>query len=278
MKTIDVEWDKLSVGQRIKHLELEGFVLIPDLIPAQTVSKVVKELKALPTTAVTYSEKQQYVHHVQWLSCPNAIELITLPAMLEFLETVFGDELICTGCTYARTEPGYQGMALHTDSQPYGSSVFGLQSSSPVLLRVLYYLTDLTPLTAPLRVVPYSHLCLHADAHPYKRYKSNPQEVIVTCKAGSAVIINQKLFHAVAKNRSNQSRHVFAIAYRPAWAGPVGEVPDHNSEDVAKLPPHVAKLFKSLNTRNAEYNVKNYSDDMPTDAPNLGPTRWKNAP
>lgn len=275
MKVVDGQWDKLSLGQRIRSLELKGYVVMPDLLSPEMLDRLIAELVALPTTGTTYSERQQYVHGVQWMDCPSAVELIALPPMLAFLKEVFGDELICTGCTYARTEPGYPGMALHTDSQPYGSSIFGPQASAPLLVRVLYYLTGLTPDSAPLRVVPYSHLCLHTDANPYKRYKSNPEEEVVTCKAGSAVIINQKLFHAVAPNRSRVDRHVFAVAYRPAWAGPVAPVPDHAPQDVAKLPPRVKALFKSLNTRHVEYDIKNYSDDMAADAPKLGPSRWE---
>jgi ectoine hydroxylase-related dioxygenase (phytanoyl-CoA dioxygenase family) len=273
---MNVNWSRLSLGERIRQLEIEGFVLLPNILPRKTIAALVKELSALSTTAVTYSDKQQYVHHVQWLECPHAIELVALRRMREFLETVLGDELICTGCTYARTEPGYPGMALHTDSQPYGSSVFGLQSSAPIMLRVLYYLSDLTAECAPLRVVPYSHLCLHSDAHPYRRYKSNPQEEVITCKAGTAAVINQKLFHAVGANRGKRKRHVFAVSYRPAWAGPISEVPEHDRRNLRRLPPHVRDLFKSPNTRKADYYIKNYSEDMATEAPRLGPLRWQN--
>ena len=42
-------------------------------------------------------------------------------------------------------EPGYPGMSLHADCQPYGSDLFGPLASVPVSLRVLYYLHELTP-------------------------------------------------------------------------------------------------------------------------------------
>ena len=52
---------------------------------------------------------------------------------------------------------------------PYGSRASG-SLSSPVLMRVLYYLDDLTPECSPFKVVPRSHLSLHADANPYNRF------------------------------------------------------------------------------------------------------------
>ena len=67
--------------------------------------------------------------------------------------------------------------------------------SCPVLVRVLYYLDDLTREVSPFRVVPHSHLSLHADGNPYQRFASHPEEVMVPVKAGGAVLINHRVFH-----------------------------------------------------------------------------------
>ena len=126
---------------------------------------------------------------------------------------------------YARSEPGHPGISLHTDGQPYGSAIFGYEGSVPAMVRVLYYLDDLTTEVSPFRVVPRSHLSLHADGNPYKRYESHPEEVMVPAKAGSAVLINHKVFHGNFPNIGDRARRMLAIAYRPAWAGPIKEYP-----------------------------------------------------
>jgi ectoine hydroxylase-related dioxygenase (phytanoyl-CoA dioxygenase family) len=269
-----VDWSRLSAAQRIKHLEIEGYVVLPGLLSEEQIGKVKAELARLPTRGTDYSENQRSCPDVHWTDSPNAIDLIALPAMIEFLETLFGDEVICTSCIYALSRPGHPGIALHTDAQPYGSAIFGMQASAPRLVRVLYYLDDLTPERSPFKVIPHSHLSLHADANPYKRYLEHPEEVMVTCKAGSAAVINQCVFHANFPNRSQEDRGMLAIAYRPAWAGPVAEVPDWDPEKVARLPPHVRRFFKSLNTRKIDYNVKNRPDNMTTAAPGINPSRW----
>jgi hypothetical protein len=273
--TLDsTDWSKLSTRQRIKHLELEGYVLIPDLLTPQEVAQVKAELDELPTKATDYSENQRGHSDVQWSDSPQAIDLIALPALVDFLTHLFGDGLICTSCVFVLSRPGHPGIAIHTDAQPYGSAIFGLQSSAPRLVRVLYYLDDLTPERAPLKVIPRSHLSLHADGNPYKRYLSHPEEVMVTCRAGSAVIIHQAIFHANFPNRSHDDRRLLAIAYRPAWAGPIAEVPEWDPEKVARLPPHVRPFFKSLNTRNVDLNVGNRPPNMATEAPGINPSRW----
>ena len=141
-------------------------------------------------------------------------------------------------------------------------------------MRVLYYLDDLTPERSPFKVIPRSHLSLHSDGNPYRRYLSHDDEVLVTCQAGSAVIINQKVFHANYPNFSDSDRRLLAIAYRPAWAGPIGEVPDHDLERIAKLPLEVRRFFCSLNTRKVDYGLPNRPDNMPCDAPGISPQRW----
>jgi len=268
------DYASMTDAQKIKHLEIEGYVLMPDLLSPEQVKAIKQELDALPTKGTDYSENQRGHSNVQWSNSPHCIDLIALPRLVEFLKKLFGDEIICTSCVYALSRPGHPGIAIHTDAQPYGSKIFGLQASSPRLVRVLYYLDDLTPERAPLKVIPHSHLSFHADANPYNRYLSHPEEVMVTCKAGSAALINQSVFHANFPNTSKEDRRLLAIAYRPAWAGPIVEVPEWPAENVAKLPPAVRKLFGSPNTRKINFDVPNRSSDMPTSAPGINPSRW----
>ena len=268
------DWARFTTAQRIKHLEIEGYVVVPGVIPDDLIPQLRAELDRLPTKAVDYSENQRYCLDIQFTDSPLCIDLIALPAMIKFLDHLFGDELVCTSCTFAVSRPGHPGIAVHTDSQPYGSAIFGMHASSPRLVNVLYYLDDLTPAKSPFKVIPHSHLSLHSDNNPYKRYLSHPEEVMVTCKAGTAVIINQAVWHVNYPNTSTEDRRVLSFFYRPAWASPIVDVPEWPTEKVAKLPPRVRSLFKSLNTRNFDFNVKNRPDNMPTSAPGINPSRW----
>ena len=269
----NTDWSSLTTAQRVRSIELDGYVVIPDLLSEDQLHDIRDELARLPTTGTDYSEHQRGAGDVQWTDSPTATEVVALPAMIEFLETLFGDDLICTSCAYAVSQPGHPGIAIHTDAQPYGSQIFGLQSSSPCLVRVLYYLDDLTPERSPFKVIPRSHLSLHADANPYRRYLSHDDEVMVTCRAGSAVVINQKVFHANYPNYSDSDRRMLAIAYRPAWAGPIGKVPDYDPDQVAKLPPDVRRFFRSLNTRQIDYDLPNRPKNMARHAPGISPRR-----
>ena len=269
----DRDWSKLTFGERLRQLEVEGYVVLPDLLSPEQLEKLREETAKLKTVPRDYSDKQQGCGDIQFAG--GAItELNGHPPTIAFLEQVFGDEPVVMSYGYGRSDPGHPGISLHTDGQPYGSKIFGFNHSCPVLIRVLYYLDDLTPDVSPFRVVPRSHLSLHAEADPYQRYESHPEEVIVTLKAGSAVLINYKVFHGNFPNTGNRSRRLMAIAYRPAWAGPTGDVETWDPEDVAKVPPAIRRFFKDRNERNVDINVGNKPPGMKSEAPGISPSRW----
>ena len=216
-----VDWSTLTPGERIRHLELEGYLVLPDLLTTEQIGVIGDELSELPLTATDYSPHKKAADDLLGHDLPQTLETIALPAAIAFLERLFGDEVLFTSIAYQLCEPGHPGIAIHTDAQPYGSRIFGSLSSSPVLMRVLYYLDDLTPECSPFKVVPRSHLSVHVDANPYNRFLRHEEEVLVTCAAGSAAVINQKVFHGNFPNFSDRDRRMLAIAYRPAWAGPV---------------------------------------------------------
>ena len=271
----DVNWSAMSDADRIHSLELEGYVVFPEVISPDQLELIRHELSQLPTVGSDYSENQRGCTDIQWTSSPNAIELIRHSAIVKFLAALFGDDILCTSCHYALSRPGHPGIAVHTDAQPYGSEIFGLQASSPRLVRVLYYLDELTPECSPFKVIPRSHLSLHVDGNPYRRYLRHPEEVMVTCPAGSAAIIHQGVFHGNYPNVSRMDRRMLAIGYRPAWAGPIAEVPDWPVEKVACLPRHIQPFFRDRNARAIDFQCPNRPSKMAIEAPGISPSRWQ---
>jgi ectoine hydroxylase-related dioxygenase (phytanoyl-CoA dioxygenase family) len=147
---------------------------------------------------------------------------------------------------------------------------------TPLRPRVLYYLDDLTPEVSPFRVVPRSHLSLHADANPYKRYVRHPEEVMVTAQAGSALLLNHRAFHGNFPNIGSYARRMLAIAYRPAWAGPtVPQVPAWNEADLAQLPVEVRPYFHDRNHRGWDFDGVDKPANMASEAPGINPSRWQ---
>ena len=270
----DRDWSSLTLGEQIHQIEVEGYLLLPDLLSPDHIARLKAETAKLETCAVDYSVHQRGCANIQFRG-GALTDLLGHPETLSFLQKLFGDEIIVMSYGYARSEPGHPGISLHTDGQPYGSQIFGYEGSVPFMVRVLYYLDDLTPEVSPFRVIPRSHLSMHADANPYKRYESHPEAVMVPAKAGSAVLINHKVFHGNYPNVGDWAREMLAIAYRPAWASPIEEVDTWSPEDLEKLPEKILPLFSDRNTRHWDFGGGNKPPNMASEAPGMNPSRWE---
>jgi hypothetical protein len=273
LKVDDRDWSALTLGDRIRQIELEGYLVLPDLLAPDHLNELRSETANLETRPVDYSIYQQGCPAIQFAG--GAItELVAHPPTLSFLRELFGFDIVFVSYAYARSEPGHPGISLHTDGQPYGSEIFGYEGSVPFMVRVLYYLQDLNEEVSPFRVVPRSHLSMHADANPYKRYSNHPEQVMVPVKAGSAVLINHKVFHGNFPNTGSWAREMLAIAYRPAWAGPIAEVNGWTEGDLNRLPETVRPLFGDPNTRHWNFGGGNKPADMTDAATGINPSRW----
>ena len=270
----DRDWSALSLGHRLRQLEVEGYVVLPDVLSAAEISHLKEQTGQFETTAVDYSVHKQVRDQIQFEG-GAVTDLIANPRALDFLRSALGEDIIFISADYQRCEPGFPGISLHTDGQPYGSEIFGHEGSSPIIVRLLYYLDDLTPEVSPFRVVPRSHLSLHGDANPYLRYKSHPEEVMVTLKAGSAIALHYRAFHGNFPNTGDYPRSLITTAYRPAWAGPVHSVAEWNAAEVEKLPAAVRPLFQDRNTRHWNFGGGNKPSGMKNDAAGINPSRWE---
>ncbi|QUQ68810.1 phytanoyl-CoA dioxygenase family protein [Kutzneria sp. CA-103260] len=272
--TIETERRRLTVGDQVRSLEIDGYAVLPGVLDEDAVHALGDLQRRTSLDRSSYTDKQWYRHNLQRDGDPEVLRLVEQPRILAFLDTLFADELVCIGVSCSRSEPGYDGMPLHTDSHPYGSNNLGAVGTSPVIVRVLYYLDDITPDRAPLLVVPGSHLSLHRDAMPYLRYRSHPDAVAVTCRAGDAVLINQRVFHAAGANRTDQPRRMFAASYRPAWAGPTLPVPTDGVPERNGMKESVYRMLADPNRRTVDTHIVNWSDDLPESGVGLGRSRW----
>jgi len=269
----DRDWTQLTLGQRIQHLEVEGYVVLPEILDPEHITRLQEQIAPLETIPVDYSVHQRTRANVQFEG--GAIsELIAYAPVVEFLKILCGDEVILMSYDYSRSEPGHPGISLHCDGQPWGSKIFGAEYTCPKLVRVLYYLEDLIPAVSPFRIVPRTHLSYHNEANPYLRYEEHPEEVMVTCKAGSAVLFNHNIFHGNYPNVGEYARNSMQLAYRPSWAGPADDIDPWDAAEVAKLSPAVQQLMGDRSHRVWIPEGGNKPPNMPRVAPGINPSRW----
>ena len=78
------DWSQLDRPQQIQQLELEGYLVIPDLLDASEILRLKEATAELKTVAVDYSPHQQVAPNVQFAS-PTITGLIALPPTTSFL-------------------------------------------------------------------------------------------------------------------------------------------------------------------------------------------------
>lgn len=275
MNVDETDFSSMSRGERVRHFETEGYVVLKRTLTPELVGRLKEELADAEMIHKDYSVHQTYApREPQWIS-RAAAELIAHAPTIDFLRDLLGTDIIFTRGFFQRTHPGSPGISMHTDGQPHGSDLFGYEGSCPRLLRVLYYLDDLTSERAPFRVIPRTHLSFHEQASPYVRYKWHPEEVTICVPAGSAVIVPAMLFHGSHPNADGQSRELIQFGYRPAWAGPIKPVDEWEPELVANAPEVAKPFLQSLNTNGVVFEQPHKPKGMPTEASGINPSRWE---
>ena len=124
LRVDDRDWTKLTFGEQVKMLEVEGYLVLPGVISESKIKALQGQLRDVRTKGTDYSERQRNSSDIAFLG-GEITNLIANPPTTSILERLFGDDLVLMSYVYARSEPGHPGMALHTDGQPWGSEIFG---------------------------------------------------------------------------------------------------------------------------------------------------------
>jgi hypothetical protein len=68
---------------------------------------------------------------------------------------------------------------------------------------------------------------------------------------------------------------MLAVAYRPAWAGPIVDVAPRDPADLERMPDSVRPFLGDPSMRTYEFGVGNKPAGMSTSAPGMNPSRWE---
>lgn len=275
MNIDETDFASFSRAEQIRHFEVEGYLVMPSILTTELIAQIKSELVDAEMEHTSYSTQQRRaVVQPQWTSRTVA-KLIAYPPMIDFLSDLMGPEIVFNRGFFQRSLSGCPGISMHTDGQPHGSNLFGYEGSCPRLVRVLYYLDDLSVERAPFRLIPRSHISFHAEASPYVRYTSHPEEITLVVPAGSAVLISSMLFHGSHPNLDPRPRELLQMGYRPDWAGPIQPIDDWDPELVAGAPEIAKPYLKSLNTTGKQFEQEHKPAGMRSEAPGINPSRWE---
>ena len=197
-----------------EQLDEFGFVVLPDAMSSEMIadlnSQIDKLFKAEGDSAGSEFKQEPGCRRLANLVNKGDVftRVITNKIVLPYVSHVLGDFKLSS--LNLRSVPPRSNVRqpLHADMGAIPDEI-GFW-----VCNVLWMLQDITIKNGPLRIVPGTHrsnkLPQHVLADPLADHSD---QVIVTGKAGTAVVINAHLWHAGMENRSTQSRQTLHAFY-----------------------------------------------------------------
>jgi ectoine hydroxylase-related dioxygenase (phytanoyl-CoA dioxygenase family) len=228
----------------------DGFVIVPDLLDAPTLSALRKGVDKITATVHSlpphlkkriFFESEHVTNNSRWYSgtltpeeCGNCVrqiadiaifdpvfvQLICYPPLLDVLEVLFQSTEFSFTFMVGRPKParvgnGVRNGAFHRDTpdQDY-TSANAIQS--------FLCLDDMRPDNGPTMLIRGSQKVSDEEAKQPRWISVDPQgiepkdRVVVSCPAGSGLFFTSKIIHAAGHNRSGSDRRTINIE----WAGP----------------------------------------------------------
>ena len=241
-----------SVAAIVRAMGSSGYCVVPGVIPAAKVGQVRQEVVAAQrahhqAAAAELARTRARGHRVGAAGVDNLRQVINatqcfVPYLAEqrilgTASALLGDfvRISCTDCVV--TNPGSERGYWHAD-WPYNATnsthVKAPYPDALMHLSSIWMLTEFSAGNGGTFIVPGSHR--HTDNPAgesligFDRDGPHPQQIQVSGSAGSVLLYDSRLWHAVAPNVSSEARVALIIRYAPWWLNltpTIRGTPDH---------------------------------------------------
>lgn len=195
-------------------LERDGYVIIPDLIPASQVIALTEALLRVEAEhgfgyAKTSFEGLKTVRINNLLVYDEIFWQVPLqPEVLGLAELLLDRELLLSSLCTLTLGPGQEAQPLHEDTQQLPLP----RPRAPVAINAVWALSDFTVDNGATQVVPGSH---RFDQFP--PYGSEQETVPAIMKAGSIMLFDSALWHKGGANTTGSRRYAVSCYYCAGW-------------------------------------------------------------
>lgn len=200
-----VEFPILMMDEMQKmQLAEQGYAIFPNLMPPAMLAEMRARVEAL------YKEEgdqagQEFKHEPGALRLANCVDkgeiferAVAMPEVLEAVGAVLGPEFKLSSLN-VRTALPHNGV-----SQPLHCDMAAIPDAGGYwVCNCIWMLDDFTLLNGPTRAVPGTHLLRRLPDRPKD---AHPEEVKITGKAGTVVVMNAHLWHGGDANLTDKPR------------------------------------------------------------------------
>ena len=214
---------KQIVRQALMHLDLQGFYVLEDVIPADRVGEICRHVEETVARHGTGENIQGLGSRKGLLAFDQSFApYLADPRILGVAESLFGPHYRISFTTAHISYPGNQRGKLHADwpfNQHNAGHIPAPYPDAVQHLTTLWMLSPFTEETGATIIVPGSH------RHPNNPtggigvdpMATFPSEIRATGDAGSVLLFDSRLWHAISHNVSDKARVGMAVRYAPWW-------------------------------------------------------------
>ena len=207
----------------VRQIQRQGFCVIPGVIPPDRIAPLRDEMVRVVTGDNLYRSgltgvaiKENLINVTQAF----ALFLRSTP-LISVIEALLGPHVRVNSASVIVTQSGNARGDWHVD-WPFGQFTPGhMPAPYPDLvmhLSTIWMLTPFTTKTGGTSVVPGSHRWGdNPRMDKADLFKPYPGEVQAEGEAGSVLVFDTRLWHAVAPNVSGEPRVALAVRYMPWW-------------------------------------------------------------
>ncbi len=213
----------ISQAQRDQFAR-DGYLLFPGVLSPAEIERIVPAVDAIYAREVMASDNPDPTRRMDRLGCLQDgqvfIDLIDHPSMFGVVLDILGPyiQFGLATVTVHPPNPVYTGF-LHVDGGPHLQRIRASETSWPLQVKVLWFLTDVSaPDMGNIVFVPGSHLRPFPEEGGFDEFgelpaATTPGTTQVLARPGDALIFTHSLWHGGARNSSTVTRKNIQYGY-----------------------------------------------------------------
>lgn len=227
---------------QLQNWHQSGYLILENILSQQEVDLLLREVDKIilsHDSGQFHVKSTESVHGKEYFNIHNPFDytdsldyLLDHPKLFDIVTYLMGPYIQAMSChVFVRhpcNVPSTNIGKFHTDSGPALQRILPTSDNLPLQLKVQYFLTDIQKDDASNFIaIPGSHLRRVTYHHPYclipecNKYVDQglmpPEAVQLKVKAGDVLIHSLTLWHAVASNKTSNSRRSISIRYGQMW-------------------------------------------------------------
>jgi hypothetical protein len=221
------ELTTITQGQRDQFAR-DGYLLFPGVLPQADIDRLLPEVDRLYERDVMQSEDPDPTRRMDALGVLHEgqvfIDLIDHPGMFGAVVDILGPyiQFGLATVTVHPPSPTFKGF-LHVDGGPAMQRIRVTETSWPLQVKILWFLTDVSkPDMGNIVFVPGSHLRPFPEEGGQDEFgelpaATTPGTTQLLARAGDALIFTHSLWHGGARNTSTVTRKNIQYGYNQSF-------------------------------------------------------------